>query len=106
MASNAPPIEAPTIAAIVALIAIWIRVETVPDILKRSPTRRLPDAAPKGAINVEQPTIILTRRPLEVNPKASAAWMLRLSGQAPLGGVSFRPMRSTPQLRDLAQCAT
>jgi hypothetical protein len=48
------------------------------------PTGSMPDAAPNEAENVEQPTTILTHRRLEVNPKASAAWMRRLSGHAML----------------------
>jgi len=46
------------------------------------PTGRMPDAAPNEAENVEQPMTIVTHRRLEVNPKASAAWMRRLSGHA------------------------
>ena len=44
----------------------------------------MPDAASNGAENVEQPTTIVTHRRLEVNPKATAAWMRRLSGHAML----------------------
>jgi len=46
----------------------------------------MPDAAPIEAENVEQSKTIVTHRWLEVNPKASAAWMRRLSGHALLGG--------------------
>jgi hypothetical protein len=42
----------------------------------------MPDAAPNEAENVEQPTTIVTHRRLEVNPKASAAWIRRLRGKA------------------------
>jgi hypothetical protein len=42
----------------------------------------MPDAAPNEAENVEQPKTIVTHRRFEVNPKASAAWMRRLSGHA------------------------
>jgi len=38
------------------------------------------------AENVEPPKTIVTHRRLEVNPKASAAWMRRLSGHAVLSG--------------------
>jgi hypothetical protein len=44
----------------------------------------MPDAAPNEAENVEQPKTIVTHRRLEVNPKASAAWMRRPSGHAML----------------------
>ncbi len=46
----------------------------------------MPDAALNEAENVKQPKTIVTHRWLEVNPKASAAWMRRLSGHAMLGG--------------------
>jgi hypothetical protein len=44
----------------------------------------MPDTAPNEAKDVEQPKTILTHRRLEVNPKASAAWMRRLSEHAVL----------------------
>ncbi len=49
------------------------------------PTVRMPDAALNEADIVEQPRIIVTQRRLEANPKASTAWMRRLSGHALLG---------------------
>jgi len=35
----------------------------------------MPGAAPNEAEHVEQPKPIVTQRQMEVNPKASAAWM-------------------------------
>ena len=69
--------------------------------IRYSPTGRMPDAAPNEAENVEQLKIIVTHRWLEVNPKASAALMRRLSGHAVLGGsLLFRTERTAfPQLR-------
>ncbi|MDA1052545.1 MAG: hypothetical protein O3C40_18975 [Planctomycetota bacterium] len=44
----------------------------------------MPNAAQNEVDSVEQPKTIVTHRRLEVNPKASAAWMRRLSGRAVL----------------------
>lgn len=41
----------------------------------------MPNAALNEAEKVEQPKTIVTHRRLEVNPKAFAAWMRRLSGK-------------------------
>ena len=54
-------------------------------------TGRMPDAAPNEAENVEQPKAIVTHQRAEVNPKASAAWMRRLSGHALLCDPLARP---------------
>jgi hypothetical protein len=44
----------------------------------------MPDADPNEPESVEQPQTILTHRQSEVNPKASSAWMRKLSGHAVL----------------------
>ena len=59
----------------------------------------MPDAAPNEAENVEQPKTIVTHRPLEVNPKASAAWMRRLSGHAALAAAPLDLLRLVPRVR-------
>jgi hypothetical protein len=43
--------------------------------------------------NAEQLTTILTHRRLEVNPKASAAWMRQLSGNASLCGATLSALQ-------------